>query len=89
VDAQAKGIVDGNLVKLTSPTGTVIMPAYVTSRLVPGTVFIYANAWPKYNPSTGIDEGGCSNNLTNDDINGAQCGEDAVNTLVQLSKYSS
>jgi anaerobic dimethyl sulfoxide reductase subunit A len=88
VDAQAKGIVDGNLIKVYNDQGTIIAPAYVTSRLVPGTIFTYANHWPVYD-SNGVDWGNCSNNLTLDDVNGAQCGEDAVNNLVQMVKYTS
>lgn len=84
-DAKQRGIKDGDLVHVYSDKGEAILPAYVTARVVPGTVVVRFGAW--YTPSKtktekmpfGIDRRGASNILTHDDIypwiNGAfNCG---------------
>ncbi len=62
-DAEARDIQDGERVEVTSPSGTVIIPAKVTERIMPGVVCIYQGTW--YRPrEDGIDVGGCANVLT-------------------------
>lgn len=69
-DAKARGIRDGDLVRVFNPKGEAIMPAYVTSRIAPGTICIIYGAW--YRPSQvksetmpdGIDVRGAANNFT-------------------------
>ncbi|MCX6012215.1 MAG: hypothetical protein NTV30_02145, partial [Chloroflexi bacterium] len=64
-DAQGRGITNGDLVKVFNDRGTMIIPAKVTERIMPGVVDIPEGAW--YNPDeNGIDRGGCANVLTRD-----------------------
>jgi len=70
VDARGRGIRDGDMVRVFNPKGEGIMPAYVTSRMAPGTICIVYGAW--YKPSQvkselmpdGIDIRGAANNFT-------------------------
>ena len=50
-DAKARGIVDNDLVRVYNDIGEMTIPAYVTSRVVPGTVFIFHGGW--YEPGGG------------------------------------
>jgi len=59
-DAKARGIKDGDLVRVYNDAGEIVLPAYVTSRITPGVVCIYEGAWYNPNPA-GIDRRGCSN----------------------------
>jgi anaerobic dimethyl sulfoxide reductase subunit A len=71
-DAKARGIVDNDLVRVYNEVGEMILPAYVTSRIVPGVVCIHSGGW--YLPSQvktnlnpdGIDIRGNCNILTHD-----------------------
>ena len=74
-DAAARGIVDGNKVNVFNDRGIISLPAYVTSRQTPGSVFVYhASTWAP--DSQGVDQVGCSNVLNNDDILAAQGGQE-------------
>ena len=65
VDAEPRGIRDGDEVYVFNDRGKLAIQAWVTKRIVPGVVCIYEGAW--YNPDEeGIDRGGCANTLTND-----------------------
>lgn len=62
-DAEARGIVDGELVEVFNQYGTVAIPAKVTERIMPGVTCIYQGVW--YQPNAdGVDIGGCPNVLT-------------------------
>jgi anaerobic dimethyl sulfoxide reductase subunit A len=68
-DAKARGIEDGDLVRVRSSVGEMILPAYVTSRTIPGVVSVYHGGM--YQPDgaktdlmpDGIDRGGNQNFL--------------------------
>jgi anaerobic dimethyl sulfoxide reductase subunit A len=65
VDAEARGIENGDMVKVFNDRGEIILPARLTERIVPGVVDIPEGAW--YNPdSKGVDRGGNPNVLTKD-----------------------
>jgi len=83
-DAEARGIADGDQVMVYNDRGTMIIPAWVTRRIIPGVVCIFEGAW--YNPDEkGIDRGGCANVLTRDAYSPG--GAFAANTaLVEIRK---
>jgi anaerobic dimethyl sulfoxide reductase subunit A len=72
VDAKARGIVDGDMCEVSSKTGVVHIPAYVTSKTIPGTAAIHHGTW--YTPGKdkdprdpyGVDENGNCNMLLDD-----------------------
>ena len=69
-DATQRNINDGDLVHVHNDVGEMVLPAYVTSKIVPGVVCIYKGA--NYSPDSettsldpnGIDRRGCENLLT-------------------------
>jgi len=68
VDAEARGIKNGDLVKLYNDRGAVLCVAHVTERMKPGVLMSY-QAGAKYDPLEpgkpgSIDRGGCVNLLS-------------------------
>src|SRR5262249_48798635 len=64
-DAAARGIADGQLVRIFNARGTTRLPARVTDRIAPGVVSIKEGAW--FTPDgSGADTRGCANVLTAD-----------------------
>jgi anaerobic dimethyl sulfoxide reductase subunit A len=65
VDAEARGIKDGDEIRIFNDRGVTIIPAKVTERIMPGVVDLPHGAW--YAPDDkGIDRGGCANVLTSE-----------------------
>jgi anaerobic dimethyl sulfoxide reductase subunit A len=65
VDAEVRGIHNGDLVRVFNDRGEVAICAKVTERIMPGVVDIPQGAW--YNPNEkGLDRGGNPNVLTKD-----------------------
>ncbi|WP_225749768.1 DMSO/selenate family reductase complex A subunit [Paraeggerthella sp. Marseille-Q4926] len=65
MDADPRGIKDGDKVAVESPAGEIRIEAKVTPRIVPGTIGIPQGAWHKANMSGDrVDEGACVNTLT-------------------------
>ena len=84
VDAQVRGIKDGDMVRVFNDRGQTIIPARVTERIMHGVVDIPEGA--RYDPDeNGIDRGGCPNVLIKDEPSpgGGFCGNTA---LVQVEK---
>jgi len=76
-DAQARGIADGDEVRVFNARGATILPARVTDRIAPGVVSIKEGAW--FTPGQGgTDTQGCANVLTAD--RSAPCGATTYNT---------
>ena len=73
-DAKARGINDGDLARVFNDRGEIVVPlAYVTSRLSPGTLWMYPSMNMELD-GEGVDRGGLSNVLTNDDLTAAPTG---------------
>ena len=84
VDAESRGIRDGDEIHVFNDRGRLAIVAWVTKRIMPGVISIFEGAW--YEPDEeGIDRGGCVNVLTNDAY--SEGGASALKTvLVQVSK---
>jgi anaerobic dimethyl sulfoxide reductase subunit A len=64
-DAAARGIVNGQSVRVFNERGSTVLPARVTDRIAPGCVSIKEGAW--FTPDAqGHDTHGCANVLTGD-----------------------
>ena len=87
VDAEARGIKNGDPVLMTSPYGKVLRPAKVLPTIVPGAVALQDGGWINIDEETGIDLGGCPNILQapKGSSGGVQCW---TGTLVQVEKYT-
>ncbi|MFH1646976.1 MAG: molybdopterin dinucleotide binding domain-containing protein, partial [Chloroflexota bacterium] len=86
VDARARGIKDGDDIRVFNGRGEIRVKARVTQRLLPGVVSLHQGAW--YKPdATGIDRGGCANVLTKDECSPG--GAFITNTcLVQVERVT-
>ncbi len=76
-DAAARGIANGQHVRVFNALGATTLPAEVTERIAPGVVAIKEGAW--FTPdATGTDTQGCANVLSAD--RAAPCGATTYNT---------
>ena len=83
-DAAARGIQNGDKVRIYNDRGSTLLPAKVTDRIAPGVVSIKEGAW--FTPdSDGTDTKGCANVLAED--RSAPCGATTYNTnLVEVER---
>jgi anaerobic dimethyl sulfoxide reductase subunit A len=76
-DAHARGIADGQLVRVFNDHGATVLPARVTERITPGVISIKEGAW--FTPdASGQDTNGCANVVTAD--RASPCGAATYNT---------
>lgn len=69
-DAAAKGIEDGDTVRVWTKYGEILRKACCMETIMPGIVGVPHGSWVNVNPETGIDEGGADNFLIGNDISG-------------------
>ena len=88
-DARARGIADGDLVRVWNARGQVLAGAVVTEGIRPGVICLHEGAWPDLDPVAGICKNGAVNVLTKD-IPTSRLGNGcAGNTaLAWLEKYT-
>jgi len=85
LDAEARGIKNGDMVKVFNGRGVVRVPAYVTNRLRPGVTSLPQGAW--YTPDeNGVDIRGCINTLTKYHPTPFAKGNPQHTNLVQVEK---
>jgi anaerobic dimethyl sulfoxide reductase subunit A len=87
VDAEARGIKNGDLVLMTSPHGKVLRPAKVMPTVVPGAVALQDGAWTLIDEATGIDIAGNPNILQAPAASG-QGSQSWTGTICQVEKYT-
>jgi anaerobic dimethyl sulfoxide reductase subunit A len=63
IDANARGIQNGDVVLVESRHGKVLRHALVTERMTPGVVTLGEGAWTEVDEATGIDKAGATNTL--------------------------
>jgi len=84
IDAEARGIKDGDMLKIYNDRGEIRITATVTERIMPGVVNVPQGAWFKPDEN-GIDRGGCPNTLCSEEY--SPCGSFTWNTgLVEVEK---
>ncbi|MBI4330278.1 MAG: molybdopterin-dependent oxidoreductase [Chloroflexi bacterium] len=83
-DASSRGIEDGDLVRVYNDRGAVVMPAYVTSRILPGVTVIHHGG--QYAPDeSGVDRGATGATLLGGDFESCVTPIKASN-LVQITR---
>jgi anaerobic dimethyl sulfoxide reductase subunit A len=63
IDAEARGIRTGDIVKITSSEGSAIRPVLVTDRIMPGVTSLPHGAWTEFDDELGVDKAGSDNYL--------------------------
>jgi anaerobic dimethyl sulfoxide reductase subunit A len=85
VDANARGITDGDWVKVFNQRGAMILPCRVTLRIMPGVVDIPSGAW--WTPDEmGVDRRGSTNVLTSERLTPFAFGNAQHTIMVQVEK---
>ncbi|EEQ09301.1 dimethyl sulfoxide reductase chain A protein [Yersinia mollaretii ATCC 43969] len=63
IDAQARGLQQGEMVEIFNSRGRIRIAVKITERVLPGVISVPQGAWRNLNKE-GIDVGGCINTLT-------------------------
>ncbi|UAY77221.1 molybdopterin-dependent oxidoreductase [Pasteurella canis] len=85
LDAQARNIKNGDMIRIFNDRGEVQIHAKVTPRIIPGVVALSEGAW--YAPdSKGVDHAGCVNVLTTQRPSPLAKGNPQHSNLVQVEK---
>ena len=87
IDAQAKNIQDGSMIRVFNENGEVRIVAKVTPRIMPGVLAMPQGAWHKANMNGDqIDHGGCINTLTTHRPSPLAKGNPQHSNLVQVER---
>jgi len=85
-DAKMRDIKDSDLIKVFNDRGKLVMPAYVTSRIMPGVVVVHQGG--KFMPDdSGVDFGASPSTILGGDYESCQASARCSN-LVQIEKYA-
>jgi anaerobic dimethyl sulfoxide reductase subunit A len=85
VDAAARGIRDGDPVRVFNDRGAMVIPCRITNRMMPGVVDIPQGAW--WAPDEdGTDRGGATNVLTSERLTPFAHGPAAHTIMVQVER---
>jgi anaerobic dimethyl sulfoxide reductase subunit A len=87
IDAEARGLKQGDVVMIQSRHGKVIRPLSVSERLMPGVVTLGEGAWAEVDEASGIDKAGATNTL-NGAIPVGQGAQGWNSCNVQVEKYT-
>ena len=63
IDAEARGIKNGDIVKITSSEGSAIRPVLLSNRIMPGVTQFPHGAWTEFDDGLGVDKAGSDNYL--------------------------
>ncbi len=86
IDANQRGIKDGDMVKVYNDRGAMVIPCRVTVRIMPGVVDIPQGAW--WTPDkNGIDRRGATNVLTSERLTPLAFGNAQHTIMVQVEKH--
>jgi len=84
-DAQARGVKDGELVRVFNNKGVAVVPTYVTSRMMPGMIVIHHGG--QYTPDADGVDWGCTPNIFFTDPESPVTAP-LVSNLVQVEKFT-
>ena len=85
LDAEERGIADGDHVRVWNDRGVMILPVRVTPRIMPGVVNVPQGGW--YTPDgAGVDRRGCTNVLTSEKATPYCFGNTQHTIMVQVEK---
>ena len=85
LDAEARGIKDGDLVRAFNDRGVMVIPAKVTTKIMPGVTSISQGAWWTPNEE-GVDTRGNINTLTKQKPSPIAKGNPQHTNLIQIEK---
>ena len=63
LDAEERGLKEGDIILITSEHGKCIRPVHLTERIMPGVINLPHGAWAEVDEATGIDKAGADNIL--------------------------
>lgn len=88
LDAESRGIAEGDLVQVWNDRGMIELPAHVTERIMPGVCAIPQGAWYKPVVKEGriVDVGGCINTITSQRPSPLAKGNPQHTNLVEVRK---
>lgn len=85
IDAAARGIADGDLVRVYNDRGTIVMPCRLTQKIIPGVVDIPTGGWWTLDEN-GIDRRGAINVLSSERWSPLAFGNAQHTIMVQIER---
>ncbi|RMB62120.1 DMSO/selenate family reductase complex A subunit [Tessaracoccus antarcticus] len=86
LDADKRGIKEGDLTRVYNDFGELRLPAYVTNRILPGVSSVPQGAWYTPEKPGGVDVGGSVNTLTSHQTTAYAKGNGQHSALVQIER---